>query len=84
MKRRVTREGRVNIPIDYLKTFGIKYNDYVDVSHNDTEIIIRKLPKEGFCPITNKVFPKNELTKIGETTVSKEGLKLLEDYFKDK
>ncbi|MFS0783346.1 AbrB/MazE/SpoVT family DNA-binding domain-containing protein [Bacillus sp. 1P06AnD] len=76
-KRRVTREGRVNIPAELLAAFRIKENDYVEVSHNTQSIIIKPFKDKQYCAITGKLARKGQM--IGDVFVSEEGIKLIKD-----
>lgn len=73
--RKVTKEGRVNIPVEYLERFRIKENDWVEVTVNRTNILIKKHKNSNICSVTGKV--SKNLTKIGEAYISSEGLQLL-------
>lgn len=74
-KRKVTKEGRVNIPIELLEQFRIKENDFVEVTNNRTSIIIKKFQDNRVCSITGKV--SRNLIKVGNAYISKEGLELI-------
>jgi AbrB family transcriptional regulator, transcriptional pleiotropic regulator of transition state genes len=76
-KRKVTKEGRVNIPIELLGKFRIQENDFVEITSNKTSIIIKKYVDEQVCFITGKV--SKNLIKIGNAYISKEGLKILKE-----
>lgn len=73
--RKITKEGRVNIPVEYLDIFGLKENDIVEVSVNRTSIIIKKHRDEKVCVVTGKI--SNNLIHIGGSYFSKEGISLL-------
>jgi|APAga8741244001_1050109.scaffolds.fasta_scaffold37673_2 transcriptional pleiotropic regulator of transition state genes len=79
-KRKITKEGRVNIPAEILHLFRLKEEDEVVISHNKSSIIIKPFVDQGRCAITGK--PSSNLTKIGESYISKEGLKLIADKMK--
>ncbi|MED5094493.1 AbrB/MazE/SpoVT family DNA-binding domain-containing protein [Bacillus safensis] len=74
--RKVTKEGRVNIPVELLEMFRIKENDFVEVTANRSSIVIRKHKESRVCSITGKV--SRNLYKIGEAYISKEGLELIQ------
>lgn len=74
-KRKVTKEGRVNIPIELLEQFRIKENDFVEVTSNRTSIIIKKFQDKTVCSVTGKV--SKNLMKIGNAYISKEGLEII-------
>lgn len=73
--RKITKEGRVNIPVEYLDIFDLKENDIVEVSTNRTSIIIKKHRDEKVCVVTGKV--SDNIIKVGDCYLSKEGLSLL-------
>ncbi|MGG1021114.1 AbrB/MazE/SpoVT family DNA-binding domain-containing protein [Bacillus altitudinis] len=75
--RKVTKEGRVNIPTELLERFTIKENDYVEVTSNRSSIIIRKHRDRKVCAITGKV--SKNLFKVGEAYISKEGLEMIKE-----
>lgn len=74
-KRKVTKEGRVNIPIELLEQFRIKENDFVEVTSNRTSIIIKKFQDKTVCSVTGKV--SKNLMQIGNAYISKEGLEII-------
>lgn len=74
-KRKVTKEGRVTIPIEYLERFRIKEDDFVEVTSNRQGIIIKKFKETNVCAITGKV--SKNLEQIGDVFVSREGLELM-------
>lgn len=76
-KRRVTKEGRVNIPVEFLERFNIQVNEFVEVAANNEGIIIKKYVDKNVCAITQKVYEESELYPVGNVYVSKEGLELL-------
>ncbi|MEK5105016.1 AbrB/MazE/SpoVT family DNA-binding domain-containing protein [Cytobacillus sp. FSL M8-0252] len=80
-KRKVTKEGRVNIPIEYLEQFRIKENDFVEVTANRTSIIIKKFHDKSICDITGKV--SKNLMKIGNAYISKEGIEMIKKTTSD-
>lgn len=83
-KRKVTKEGRVNIPIEIMESFGIKVDDFVNVSATPEGILITKYFEENFCVIMRKVYPLEKLNKIGEVYISDEGLALIKAQSKEK
>lgn len=80
--RKITAEGRVNIPIELLEKYDLSIHDLVVIEDDNKNIIIRKCPDFFRCAITNKVFDKQLEIKIGESYISREGLDLIEKYFK--
>lgn len=74
-KRRVTKEGRVNIPVELLERFRIKENDYVSVTANRQHILIKKYTDASVCSVTGKV--SSHLTQVGDAFISKEGFEML-------
>ncbi|MED3677096.1 MULTISPECIES: AbrB/MazE/SpoVT family DNA-binding domain-containing protein [Bacillus] len=75
--RKVTKEGRVNIPAELLERFTIKEEDYVEITSNRSSIIIRKHRDRKVCAITGKV--SKNLQKIGDAYISREGLELIKE-----
>lgn len=75
-KRRVTKEGRVNIPAEILERFNIKEDDFVEVDHNRTTITIKKHRSAKTCCVTGKI--NSHLSKFGEAYISKEGLEIIQ------
>lgn len=82
-KRKVTKEGRVNIPVEYMENFGIKVEDFVDVSATNEGILIKKYKDHNYCVIMERIYPENELHKIGDVYISNEGLTLLKQSLDD-
>ncbi|MEK6190150.1 MAG: AbrB/MazE/SpoVT family DNA-binding domain-containing protein [Carnobacterium alterfunditum] len=74
-KRKVTKEGRVTIPIEFMEQFRIKENDFVVVTANRQHILLKKYRETNVCSVTGKVSA--HLTKVGEAYVSKEGFEIL-------
>ena len=50
----------------------------IDISYNDTQIIIEPHRQNYVCAITGKI--STEAIKIGEALISKEGIKKLIQY----
>lgn len=80
--RKITKEGRVNIPVEYLDRFQIKENDFVEVTCTRSNILIKKHRDSEICCITGKV--SKHLTKVGESYISKEGFKILREKMGEK
>lgn len=78
--RKVTKEGRVNIPVEYMQAFNINFEDLVDVTITETAILIKKHVEKGYCVITKKVYPIEQLKRIGDVYISYEGLALIKEY----
>lgn len=76
-KRKVTPEGRVNIPQEYLERYDIEINDMVEVTPTRTGIHIKKFRDPHVCAITGKMTSRP--IKIGESYFSKEGLKKMKE-----
>lgn len=74
-KRRVTKEGRVNIPVEYLEKFRIQEDDYVTVDANRQCIMIKKFRDTNVCAITGKTASHGKM--VGEVFISEEGLEQL-------
>lgn len=80
-KRKVTKEGRVNIPVEYLDKFRIKENDMVEVTTNRQGIVIKKYKETRVCAITGRAA--KHLIPVGDVYVSKEGFELLKKKLDD-
>ncbi len=78
--RKVTQEGRVNIPVELLSKYGLKVHDEVIIDDDNERIYIKKMDNNFVCSITNKVFQNPLMVKIGEATISEEGLNLIKEY----
>lgn len=74
-KRKITKEGRVNIPVEFLERFRIKEDDFVEVTSNRQFILIKKFKEANVCSVTGKV--SKHLKKVGEAYVSKEGFEII-------
>jgi transcriptional pleiotropic regulator of transition state genes len=61
-----------------LDRFHLNDGDQIDISFNDTQIIIEPHRQTYVCAITGKI--SNEAVKIGEAWISKEGIKKLIEY----
>jgi len=66
------------LPKDILDRFQLDNGDQIDISFNETQIIIEPHRQTYVCAITGKV--SSEAVKIGEAWISKEGLKKLIEY----
>lgn len=78
--RKITKEGRVNIPVEILKQFNLNENEIVEVSSNEHSIIINKHKPETICSITGKTFKKSDLAVIGSAYISQEGFELIKKH----
>lgn len=58
--RRVDKLGRVVIPIDIYRRFGIMGGDEVEISANENEIIIKKHEKDDIVADITSVIRKYE------------------------
>lgn len=76
--KRISKLGRVVLPKDILDRFHLNDGDQIDISFNDTQIIIEPHRQTYVCAITGKI--SNEAVKIGEAWISKEGIKKLIEY----
>ncbi|MEB6550214.1 AbrB/MazE/SpoVT family DNA-binding domain-containing protein [Heyndrickxia sporothermodurans] len=79
-KRKVDYSGRITLPSELCTKFDLKKNDMVEVSHNQTHILIRKFQPEYVCVITGKVTDKGKM--IGNAFISNEGLNLIKEALK--
>jgi len=70
--------GRIVLPKEILDIFQLEAGDSIDISYNETQIIVEPHRKTYLCAITGKV--SKESVKIGEAWVSKEGIKKLIEY----
>lgn len=52
--------------------------DLIDISYNETQIIVEPHRETYVCAITGKI--SKEAVKIGEAWISKEGIKKLIEY----
>ncbi|MBU0905239.1 MAG: AbrB/MazE/SpoVT family DNA-binding domain-containing protein [Firmicutes bacterium] len=76
--KRIGKLGRIVLPKDILDRFQLDNGDQIDISFNETQIIIEPHRQTYVCAITGKV--SSEAVKIGEAWISKEGLKKLIEY----
>lgn len=58
--RRVDKLGRVVIPIDFYRRFGIMGGDEVEIFANEDEIIIKKYEKDDIVADITSVIHKYE------------------------
>ena len=76
--KRIGNLGRIVLPKDILDRFQLEAGDYIDISHNETQIIVEPHRETYVCAITGTV--SKEPVKIGEAWISKEGIKKLIEY----
>ncbi|AQQ55595.1 AbrB/MazE/SpoVT family DNA-binding domain-containing protein [Planococcus lenghuensis] len=76
--KKINESGRVVIPKELLKIFQLQEGDYVDITHNETQIIIEPHRNHYVCAITGKIT--SEAIKVGEAWISKEGMKEIMAY----
>ncbi|MFC6038944.1 AbrB/MazE/SpoVT family DNA-binding domain-containing protein [Paenisporosarcina macmurdoensis] len=76
--KRIGKLGRIVLPKDILDRFQLDNGDQIDISFNETQIIIEPHRQTYVCAITGKV--SSEAVKIGEAWISKEGIKKLIEY----
>ena len=76
--KRIGKLGRILLPKDILERFQLKDGDMIDISYNDTQIIIEPHRQTYVCAITGKI--SKEAVKIGEAWISKDGIKKLIQY----
>ena len=77
--RKLTKEGRINIPKDILNKFNIHENDLLEVSTTKDSIIITKYQDLYTCSITGEV--SKNLIKIGNAHISQNGFEKLKEVF---
>jgi AbrB family transcriptional regulator, transcriptional pleiotropic regulator of transition state genes len=77
-RHKVDHQGRITLPTILCEKFNIKKGDTVEVSNNNTHIILRKYQDEYLCSITGKLAKKG--IKIGDSFVSNEGLEMIKNY----
>lgn len=80
--RKISAEGRVKIPPEYLRLHQIEEGDTVEVSCNSSSINIRKYREEYVCAVTGK-FSKNGQF-YGNSYISKEGLAIIHNMLEKK
>lgn len=76
--KRIGALGRFVLPKEILDRFQLEAGDLIDISYNETQIIVEPHRDSYMCAITGKV--STEAVKIGEAWVSKEGIKKLIEY----
>ncbi len=76
--KRIGKLGRILLPKDILVRFQLKDGDMIDISYNDTQIIIEPHRQTYVCASTEKI--STEAVKIDEAWISKEGIKKLIQY----
>lgn len=72
VKKRIDKSGRIILPAELLEKFAIETHDYIDISHNEEYILIKKYNPEYVCAITGKVTKNGKW--IGKAFISDEGL----------
>lgn len=78
IQRKITENGRITLPKELLDRLNLKKDDIVEIDEKDGMIIIKKYLSEYVCAITGKVTSKG--VKIGNSFISYEGLKKIEEY----
>jgi len=73
--KRIAKSGRIILPKDILDRFQLDDGDLIDISYNETQIMIEPHNQTYMCAITGKI--SKEAVKIGEAWISKEGIKKL-------
>lgn len=76
--KRINNLGRIVIPKEILEIFQLEEGSYVDIMHNEKQIIIEPHKKRYVCAVTGKVT--SEAIMIGEAWISKEGMKKIVEY----
>ena len=70
--------GRILLPKDILDRFQLRDGNMIDISNNETQIIIEPYCQTHLCAITGKI--SKEAVNIGEAWISKEGINKLIQY----
>lgn len=78
--RKITKEGRVNIPRKVLNMFNLKEDDYVDVSFDNNHILIKKHVEMNICSVTGK--QTNKLVQVGNAKFSEEGMTIIKELIR--
>jgi len=76
--KRIGNLGRIVLPKEILDRFQMETGDLIDISYNETQIIVEPHRETYVCAITGKL--SKEAVKIGEAWVSKEGIRKLIEY----
>lgn len=79
-RHKVDHQGRITLPSVLCEKFNIKKGDTVEVSNNDTHIILRKYQDQYLCSVTGKLAKKENGIMIGNAFVSTEGLEMIKAY----
>jgi AbrB family transcriptional regulator, transcriptional pleiotropic regulator of transition state genes len=83
--RKVDELGRIVIPIELRRTFGIRERDPLEIYSDDGQIVVEKYkPTEQVCAVTGKVSPENFLLGSGNIVLSPEGARILAEELKNK
>lgn len=83
--RKVDELGRVVIPIELRRTFGIAEKDPLEIYLDDHQIVIEKYKaSDNACIITGEISPDNFLLGKGNIVLSPEGAKILAEELKQK
>lgn len=77
-KKRIGNLGRIVLSKDILDRFQLEAGDLIDISYNETQIIVEPHRETYVCAITGKV--SKEAVKKGEAWVSKEDIKKIIEY----
>lgn len=79
--------GRVVIPKELRKTFGIEIKDPVEVFADEDFILVRKHVDKNECAVTGEVSEENKQFIDGKLVLSKKGarklIKELEKYIEE-
>lgn len=78
--RKVDELGRVVIPIELRRMYGIEIKDALEIFVGDDMIILKKYESQLTCAVTGKASYDNASLAGGKITLSKEGAeKLIEE-----
>ncbi|WP_026584788.1 AbrB/MazE/SpoVT family DNA-binding domain-containing protein [Bacillus sp. J33] len=82
--RKVDELGRIVLPIELRKSFGINIKDLMEVFIDDDQIIIKKyVPNEEVCQVTGEISPNNLVLANGKVILSPKAAKtVIEDIQK--
>jgi AbrB family transcriptional regulator, transcriptional pleiotropic regulator of transition state genes len=83
--RKVDELGRIVIPIELRRTFGIRERDPLEIYLDDGQIVFQKYKaSEQACAVTGEVSSDNFLLGSGNIVLSPEGARILAKELKQK